>query len=182
MPFITEELWQQLAERKEGETILYAPTPKAAAYDPALLADFGTAMETVVGIRGIRNQKSLAPKEALDVLVDANFPKDMIPVVEKLALVSVAEGESEGKTGASFVVGTCKVFVCLKVNVEEEIARLKKDLAYQQNFLEGVRRKLGNANFVAHAPEKVIEMERKKEADALSRIASYEEALKALEK
>ena len=67
-------------------------------------------------------------------------------------------------------------------NREEEIARLKKDLAYQQQFLEGVRRKLGNENFVAHAPEKVIEMEKKKEADALSRIESYEAALKALEK
>jgi valyl-tRNA synthetase len=182
MPFITEELWQQLGERKDGETIMVAPSPKAAAYDAALLSDFQVAMDTVVGIRGIRNQKGLAPKEALDVLVDAAFPKGMIPVVEKLALVSMAEGESEGKTGASFVVGTCKVFVCLKVNVEEEIARLRKDLEYQQQFLAGVRRKLSNENFVAHAPEKVIEMERKKEADALSRIESYEAALKALEK
>ena len=182
MPFITEELWQQLAMRKEGETIMYAASPKAGAYDPALLQAFEVAQQTVVGIRGIRNQKGLAPKEALEVLVDASFPAAVLPVVEKLALVSVQEGDAEGKTGASFVVGTCKVFVCLKVNVEEEIARLKKDLAYQQQFLEGVRSKLGNENFVAHAPEKVIEMERKKEADALSRIESYEAALKALEK
>ena len=161
---------------------MYAPTPKAGAYDADLLAAIAVAQETVVGIRGIRNQKGIAPKEALDVLVDASFPKAAIPVVEKLALVSVSEGDAEGKTGASFVVGTCKVFVCLKVNVEEEVARLEKDLAYQRQFLEGVRRKLSNGNFVAHAPEKVIEMERKKEADALSRIESYEAALKALGK
>lgn len=113
--------------------------------------------------------------------MDSNFPMEMAPVVEKLALVSLSRGDAEGRTGASFVVGTCKVFVCLKVNVEEEIAHLRKDLAYQQQFLEGVRRKLGNENFVAHAPAKVIENERKKEADALSRIESYEAALKALE-
>ena len=182
MPFITEELWQQLDERKDGETIMFAPSPKPGSYDPAFLTAMEIAQETVVGIRGIRNQKGLAPKEALDVLVDATFPKAAIPVVEKLALVSVDEGDAEGKTGASFMVRTCKVFVSLKVNVEEEIARLKKDLAYQQQFLEGVRRKLSNENFVAHAPAKVIEMERKKEAEALSRIESYEAALKALEK
>ena len=182
MPFITEELWQQLAVRAEGETIMFAPSPKAGAYDPALLQAFELAQQAVVGIRGIRNQKGLAPKEALEVLVDASFPTAVLPVVEKLALVSVQEGDAEGKTGASFVVGTSKVFVCLKVNVEEEITRLKKDLAYQQQFLAGVRKKLSNGNFVAHAPAKVIEMERKKEADALLRIESYEAALKALEK
>ena len=182
MPFITEELWQALAPRAEGETIMYAASPKAEPYDAGLLAAFAAAQETVVGIRGIRNQKGIAPKEALDVLVDSAFPLQMAPVVEKLAFVSIAAGESEGKTGASFVVGTGKVFVCLNVNVEEEIAKLRKDLEYQQQFLEGVRRKLSNENFVSHAPEKVIEMERKKESDALARIESLEASLRSLGK
>ncbi len=183
MPFITEELWQAMAERKEGETIMFASSPKCASYDAKLLADFTAAQEAVNGVRGIRQQKNVSPKESLSVIVDSAFPMAVACVVEKLANVKVAAGVAEG-TGASFMVGTSQVFVALEglVNVDEEIAKIKKDLEYQQQFLASVRKKLSNESFVAHAPEKVIAVERQKEADSLSKIESYEAALKALVK
>ena len=182
MPFITEELWQDLAERKEGETIMYAETPKAEKYDAKLLEDFAIALEAVNGVRGVRNQKNIGPKEPLTLLVKAPaFP--CIPLIEKMALVKVelisdlADAQCVG-----FLVRTTEMFVKLEglVNVEEELAKARKDLEYQQKFLQGVRAKLSNEKFTAHAPAAVIEMERKKEADALSKIESLEAKIKQL--
>jgi valyl-tRNA synthetase len=185
MPFITEELWQNIGERPEGATIMFAPTPKAGEYDEAFIRDFETARETVVNVRSIRNQKNLSPKEPLALKVKAGFPMAMAPVVEKLASVSsVEQTEDFGDTaaGVPFIIGTVELFVPLTglVNVEEEIAKVEADLAYQRIFLEGVRKKLSNESFVAHAPEKIVAVERKKEADALSRIESLESQLNSL--
>jgi len=181
MPFITEELWQDMAGRKEGDTIMYASSPVAGEYDSKLISDFEVAQETVNGIRGIRQQKSLSPKDTLQVYVDEAFPFDVRCVVEKLSNVKLSCAGYDG-AGASFVVGTFKVFAALEglVNTEEEIAKIRKELEYQQKFLAGVRAKLSNEKFVAHAPENVIAIERQKEADAISRIDGYEAALKAL--
>ena len=135
------------------------------------------------GVRGIRNQKNLAPKETLQLMVKGDFPADVIPVIEKMANVTVETGTDFGSAqGVGFMVRTYEMFVVLSglVNVEEEIAKLEKDLAYQQKFLAGVRAKLANERFVAHAPAAVIENERKKEADSLSKIESLESQLKAL--
>ena len=185
MPFITEELWQNICERPEGSTIMFAPTPKAGEYDEAFIRDFETARETVVNVRSIRNQKNLSPKEPLALKVKGGFPMAMAPVVEKLASVSSVELTDDfGDTaaGVPFIIGTVELFVPLTglVNVEEEIAKVEADLAYQRRFLEGVRKKLSNESFVAHAPEKVVAVERKKEADALSRIESLESQLNSL--
>ncbi len=185
MPFITEELWQNIGERPEGATIMFAPTPKAGEYDEAFIRDFETARETVVNVRSIRNQKNLSPKEPLALKVKAGFPMAMAPVVEKLASVSSVEQTGDfGDTaaGVPFIIGTVELFVPLTglVNVEEEIAKVEADLAYQRKFLEGVRKKLSNESFVAHAPEKIVAVERKKEADALSRIESLESQLNSL--
>ena len=183
MPFITEELWQNMEERREGETIMYAQAPSPKPYDPDVLLHFALAEEAVNGVRGIRNQKNLAPKETLQLMVKGDFPADVIPVIEKMANVTVETGTDFGSAqGVGFMVRTYEMFVVLSglVNVEEEIAKLEKDLAYQQRFLAGVRAKLANERFVAHAPAAVIENERKKEADSLSKIESLESQLKAL--
>ena len=184
MPFITEELWQNMEERKEGETILYAPSPKAHAYDPAVISSFEMAAEAIAGVRGIRNQKNIPPREALALQIKGAFPAATIPLIGKLAntsSVEMVEGFGDA-TGVNFLVGTVEMFVPLTglVNVAEEIAKLEKDLAYQQKFLASVRGKLANEKFTAHAPAAVIENERKKEADSLSKIESLESQLKSL--
>ena len=182
MPFITEELWQDLAERKEGETIMYAPTPKAEPYDTAVLDNFALAMETVNGVRGIRNQRNIGPKEALSLKIKAgSFP--CIPLIEKMAGVKVELVQDLGDgQGAAFLVRTTEMGIPLTgmVNVEEEIEKAQKDLEYQQKFLAGIRGKLSNERFVNNAPAAVIENERKKEADTLSRIETLEAKLKQL--
>ena len=187
MPFITEELWQHLADRKEGETIMYAATPKAQAYDSAFLERFDLAREAIVAIRGVRAQKNIPPKEALALKVKASFPQEMLPVVAKLAGLSgteVVEDFGDTSMGVALLVRTAELFVPLTglVNADEEIAKLEAELAHKKGFLEGVRRKLSNEQFVAHAPEAVVAVERKKEADALSAIESIENQLKALRK
>jgi len=185
MPFITEELWQNLAPRKDGDTIMFASYPTAGESDAELIAKFDVACGTIAGVRNIRQQKGLSPsKDALTLMIKAGYPVDMLPIVQKLANISeVSTVESFGETaGVSFMVGTNEVFVPLTgmVNVEEEIAKIEADLDYTRKFLESVRKKLSNESFVAHAPEKVVAMERKKEADALSKIESFEASLKAL--
>ncbi len=181
MPFITEELWQAMAQRKEGETILFQPSPKADAPDPALVAAFDLVQQSVMGIRAVRQQKGIAPKEPLTLQVKGDFPQEFLPVVGKLANVSARVVEAfEGASGVPFVVGTVEFFLPIAVNVADEIAKIEKDLDYQRKFLAGVRAKLSNEKFVAHAPEAVLANERKKEADALSRIESYEKQLNAL--
>ena len=184
MPFITEELWQDIAERKEGETILFAPTPKSESYNPAVLDNFALAMEAVNGVRGVRSQRNIGPKEALKLCIKGTaFPN--IPLVEKMANCQVQLVDSFGDTqGVAFLVRTQELFVVLdgQVNVAEELAKAEKDLAYLQKFLQGVRGKLSNERFVANAPAAVIETERKKEADALSKIESLEAQIEQLKK
>lgn len=185
MPFITEELWQDMAERKDGETIMFQPTPVAGEFDEAFISSFELAEEAVNAIRGIRQQKNISPKEELQVMFKGEFPAEMLAVVAKLANTSSAEVVADfGNTseGVSQMVRTVEMYVPLtgKVNVEEEIAKLEAELDYQKKFLESVRRKLSNEKFTAHAPEKVVAVERQKEADSLSKIESYEAQLKAL--
>ena len=184
MPFITEELWQDVAERKEGETIMYAASPKAQAFDPAVLENFALAAEAVNGVRGVRNQKNIGPKEQLNLLIKADtFP--CIPLVEKMAGVKVELTKDFGDAQCvGFMVRTTELAVKLDglVNAEEELAKAIKDLEYQQKFLQTTRAKLANEKFTAHAPAQVIENERKKEADALSKIESLQAKIAQLKK
>ncbi len=181
MPFITEELWQALEPRKEGETIMLQRYPQAKAYDAAFIESFRMACEAVAAVRNVRQEKGLSPKDALELRLDAAFPEDCVPVLVKLANVKVSRGEAEGQ-GVSAMVRTSKIFIVLKglVNVEEEIAKLESELKYYRGFLESVRRKLSNEKFVNGAPEAVVANERKKEADALQKIESIESSLKSL--
>ena len=186
MPFITEELWQDIAPRKEGETIMYAASPKAEDYDQKVLENFTLAAEAVNGVRGVRSQRNIAPKENLTLKIKGNeFPESVIPVVEKLAGVTVDRVAEFGSAqGVGFMVRTLELFIALDglVNVAEELAKAQKDLEYQQKFLQGVRAKLSNEKFTTHAPAQVIENERKKEADALSKIESLEAKIAQLKK
>ena len=186
MPFITEELWQSMETRETGATIMFEKTPSAGTVDADYITGFEMAQEAINSIRGIRQQKNVSPKEALDLKIKGAFPAEFIPVVEKLANTSSIEAVADfgEATGVSFMVRTVEMFVVLGglVNVEEEIAKLEAELKYQQDFLASVRKKLSNESFVAHAPEKVVAIERKKEADSLSKIESYESQLKALRK
>ena len=182
MPFITEELWQAMAERRPGETIMFERTPVAGPYDAKFLQDFELLQEAVMGIRAVRAQKQIAPKEALKLYVEGAFSAELVPVLEKLSNLSDVFFAAPEGTCVSFLVGTVKMSVLLEgfVDAGEEIAKIQAELEHQKGFLESVRKKLGNASFVEHAPEKVVEMERKKEADAIARIAALEDSLKAL--
>ena len=184
MPFITEELWQAMSERAQGETIMLQPYPEAGNVDSACIDAFGNACEAVAGIRNIRQQKNISPKERLSLKVKAGFPESVIPVIEKLANVTVETVESFGDTasGVTFMVRTYEMSVPLTgmVNVSEEIEKLEAVIAYQEKFLESVRKKLSNEKFVNGAPEKVVAMERKKEADSIAKIEAARASLKAL--
>ncbi len=184
MPFITEELWQHIAERKDGESIMNALLPKAGAFDDAVVADMDTAKGIIAGIRTVRLQKNIPNKEALELQVMGNAQVPFESIVKKLANLSAVSNVSEkDATAVAFMVGTTEYAVPLgnNINVEEEIKKLEADLKYQEGFLQSVLKKLGNEKFVNNAPAKVIEMERKKQADAEAKIATLKESISALQ-
>lgn len=183
MPFITEELWQHLAERKDGESIMYAKMPVGTEADAKIIADFETLKETVAGIRTIRKQKQLPQKEPLELNVKGPRNADMDSVLTKMGnLTAIVEVEEKKPTASAFIVGATEYSVPLegKINVEEELAKLNKDLEYYTKFLAGVEKKLANERFVANAPEAVVAVERKKKADAEEKLTAIRAALAAL--
>lgn len=185
MPFITEELWQALEPRKEGASLMVALIPAVDPIDEAFLNDFEIMKEIVGGVRTIRLQKNIANKEALDLQVLGEHNDYFNAVIAKMCnLSSIARTEEKTAGSASFLVRTTEYAVPLgnMINVEEELAKLEEELKYQQGFLASVLKKLGNESFVNKAPAKVIEMERKKQADAESKIKSIEESIAALKK
>ena len=185
MPFITEELWQALAPREAGESLMVAPMPKAGAVDEAFLQAFEQVKEIIGGVRTIRLQKNIPNKDSLELQVLGAHNEAFNAVIVKMCNLSAIQSVAEKAAGAvSFLVGTTEYAVPLGnlINVEEELAKLREELKYQQGFLASVLKKLGNENFVSKAPAKVIEMERKKQADAESKIKSIEESIAALSK
>ena len=186
MPFITEELWQHIYERKAGESIMVQTLTTPDAFDEAVIAQFEAAKEVISGIRTIRLQKNIAQKEALSLEVVGTNPLAAFdPVVAKLCnLSAISTVETKADGAASFMVGTTEYAVPLGnlINVEEELKKLEADLKYQEGFLQSVLKKLGNEKFVSKAPANVIEMERKKQADAETKIAALKESIAALRK
>lgn len=185
MPFITEELWQALENRKEGESLMLALMPEAGLVDDNLLDQFEIVKEVVGGVRTIRLQKNIPNKESLELHVLGEHCSDFNPVICKMCNLSAIRCVEEKTLEAiSFLVRTTEyaVPVGTVINVEEELAKLEEELKYQQGFLASVLKKLSNENFVNKAPAKVIEMERKKQADAESKIKSIEENIRALKK
>ncbi len=184
MPFISEELWQSMTGREENETIMFQPSPVAGAIDGKVIEDFEIAQETINALRGMRQQKSISPKESLVLRIKGAFPEEVLPLIVKLANVSSVESVTSfgDESGVSLLVRTTEMFVPLGglVDAGEEIKKIEAELEHQHRFLDSVRKKLSNEAFVAHAPEHVVELERKKEADSLLKIESLEKALKAL--
>ena len=183
MPFITEELWQNLAERKEGESIMNAQQRPAGSFDEAFLARFASVQELITSIRSLRTSKNLSPREALILEASESYPCELDEVLIKMAGLSEIDRSGKRSEGAvSFVIGTDEFAVPMAayINVEEELAKLRADLEYQQKFLAGVEKKLSNESFVSKAPEAVIALEQKKKADAESRIASIEQSIRQL--
>ena len=188
MPFITEELWQHLVERKDGESIMVSPQTIEAvkAGDGVLIAEMEAVKEIISSVRGIRNQKNIAQKNALALqAVTSNQYEAYNAVVQKLANVEKIEVVSEKAEGTSaFLVGTAEYAVVLGslVNVEAEIQKAEAELKHLEGFLIGVEKKLSNERFVANAPEQVVALERKKQSDAKAKIATLKETLAQLRK
>ena len=184
MPFITEELWQALAERREGESIMNSETPrKPKTICDEILIGMEEAKEIISNIRTVRLQKNIPNKDALRLEVLAPVPA-YGSVVAKIANLESIEKVSEKSSGAiSFLVKTTEYALPLgnNINKEEELAKLREELKYQQGFLLSVQKKLSNESFVSKAPVNVIEMERKKQADAESKIKSLQESIVALQ-
>lgn len=177
MPFITEELWQNLAPRKEGETIMLTMMSVAGEYCSKIMAEFDIASNAVMNVRNIRQSKNISPKDALELYVKQPYGGEMNPVIEKLGNISaikIVDAFDTHVQGVNFMVGTTEFFVPLAehINVEEELAKMQKELEYQEKFLASVMAKLSNEKFVSKAPAKVIELENKKKADAESKIES----------
>ena len=185
MPFITEELWQHLAERKEGESIMTALIPEIKPADEALIATFETSKQIIAGIRTIRLQKNIPNRDALTLQIVGSHNNCNDCVITKLTNLSdIAVVTEKDANSAAFLVGTTEYAVPLSnnIDVEAELAKLNEDLKYMQGFLRTVMGKLSNERFVNNAPAQVVELERKKKADAESKIKSIEESIAALSK
>ena len=187
MPFITEELWQLIRERAQGESLMVSPMPKAQAFDAQLIERFELMKETIAGVRTIRQEKNIPQKDKLKLFVSSteSLGENVESIIVKLAGLEQLQYTTDKVDGAaSFMVRSTEFFVPLEgfIDVEEEIAKLKTELEYTKGFLNSVAKKLSNERFVSGAPANVVDMERKKQADAEAKIQVIEERLAALSK
>ena len=188
MPFITEELWQHIYDRKEGESIMREKLeiPAPTAEEQKLEADIEAVKQIIAGVRTVRNQKNIAQKEQLSLqAVGKNDFEAYNDVTLKMANLDKIEVITEKSADASsFMVGTDEFAVPLGdlIDVAAEIEKAEAQLKHLEGFLMGVRKKLGNENFVAHAPEKVVALERKKESDSVEKIAALKATIEELKK
>jgi valyl-tRNA synthetase len=186
MPFITEEIWQLIGERKDGESLMVSPMPKVRKYDKELVSRFENAKETVTAIRAIRKEKQILNRDAigLSIRTDRNsYDSGFLPVIIKMCNLSDVSFISEKSDNvASFMVKTTEFHIPLggRIDVENERVKINAELDYCRGFLESVMKKLNNERFVQNAPAAVLDLERKKKADTESKIKSLEEALKGL--
>ena len=188
MPFITEELWQHLTERKAGESIMVSPQTIAAPAegDDVILANVEIVKNVVAGVRAIRNTKNISPRETLDLQVIGTDPVPVYDcIIVKMANVGgVTATGNKGEGVSSFMVGTTEYAVPLGglIDVEAELAKAEAELKHLEGFLNGVKKKLQNERFVNNAPAAVVELERKKQSDAESKIATLKETIASLKK
>ena len=185
MPFITEELWQHLYERKEGESIMYARMPEAHPVDDEIIARFETTKQIVAGVRTVRLQKGIANKEPLTLqIIGAHDHTNDCVLTKMTNLAAIETIDEKDPAAASFRVHATEYAIPLgnNIDVEAELKKLEGELKYAQGFLKTVMGKLNNERFVQNAPEAVVAMERKKKADAEEKIKSLEESIAALKK
>ncbi len=185
MPFLTEEIWHRITDRKPEEALIVSTWPESRPSNSKLVSDFETAMEIISGVRSIRKGKNIAFKDSIELKAINNekLPLYFDPVITKLGNISNLEYIAEKINGAlSFRVKSNEYFIPVAgaVNIDEEIAKLTDELNYTKGFLKSVQAKLSNEKFVTGAPEKVLEIERKKESDALSKIATIEQSIAGL--
>ena len=187
MPFVTEEIWHTLRERCESASIMTQHMPVSVFYDQRTLDDFATTQEIIAAVRNIRNSKGLSPKESLDLFIKVDGGKWDVErfngIIMKVANVGKVEYVSDKVDGAmSFMVGTAECFVPMSQNIDKdaELKKLQEELTYTEGFLNSVMKKLSNEKFVNGAPEKVVNIERQKKADAESKIASLKAQIQAL--
>ena len=185
MPFITEEIWHAIAERKDGDDIIIAQQPKAQVVDEQVLKQMEFTQEVINNVRKVRSDKNIAFRDAIQLVVKGTANKDFDCVIAKLCNVSEVSYVAEAPAGAfGFIVGSTEFFVPLtgSVDVEAEIKKLEEELKYAQGFLKSVEAKLSNERFVSGAPAAVVDKERKKKADAEAKIAVIEQQLAGLRK
>lgn len=182
MPFLTEELWQTISERSIEEALMIAQQKEAGAFDETIIKNFETAAELISGVRNYRQTKGISPREAAEIYTNASeFANDA--VIRKLANVSeIYFGQKTDKPSFTFLVGATEVSIPLSENLDlgEEKTKTEEELKYLKGFLISVDKKLSNEKFVANAKPEVVEVERKKQKDALDKIAILEEKLKSL--
>lgn len=185
MPFITEELWQALTERKTGESIMMSDMPQVSSFDNGLLERFEKVKEVIAGIRTIRLDKNIPNKESLTLEVVGDYSGEYDAVIGKMANLSEIKPVAEKDTmAASFLVGTTEYSIPLgnNIDVEAELKKLHDELKYLEGFLRSVSAKLSNEKFVQNAKPEIVENERKKQADAESKIQTIKESIAALNK
>jgi valyl-tRNA synthetase len=186
MPFITEEIWQDLQVEGAARSIVIAEQPTAARKaDEKILARFQLAEEVITALRNVRKQRNIAQKEALTLnyIADDNYPKEYEAVIAKMGNLKAIEAVVEkDATAAAYIVKTTQYFVPMegKIDREAELKKLGEDLAYYEGFLQSVMKKLSNERFVQSAPEKVVANERAKQADAEAKIAAIKAQMEAL--
>ncbi|MBQ2334388.1 MAG: class I tRNA ligase family protein, partial [Prevotella sp.] len=188
MPFITEALWQALYERKDGDSIMREKLEIASPTEAEnqLVADIENMKQIVSGVRMVRSQKNIAPKEKLELLaINENHYETYNGLITKMANLSAINITSEKSADAStFMVGTDEFAVPLGnlIDVASEIAKQESQLKHLEGFLAGVKKKLSNEKFVAHAPEAVVALERKKQSDSEEKIAALKQSIAELKK
>ncbi|QNM86596.1 valine--tRNA ligase [Polaribacter pectinis] len=185
MPFLTEEIWQYIADRSTEEALIIAKYPTIKDFNEDIITDFEFATDVVSGIRTIRKDKNISFKDAVELFVIDNdkSSKDFDAVIQKLTNTSTINYVAEKVEGASFRVKSNEYFVPISIeniDVEAEVKKLEAELKRAEGFLFGITKKLSNERFVNNAPEKVLELERKKEADTLAKIETIKSSLNSL--
>jgi valyl-tRNA synthetase len=184
MPFITEELWQAIAPRKEDESIMMAALPKSKAYNGEFLSDIEHTKHIISSIRTIRLEKNIPNRDELSLEILGKHNSAYNAAITKMANLSAIDAVDEKSAGAaSFMVATTEFAIPLtdNIDVEAELEKLKAELIYQEGFLKSVQKKLSNERFVQNAKPEIVDNERKKQADAESKITSLKESIEALE-